>query len=81
MTTVLTECLMEYNKDNSGNEIEVIIFNTIIEKTIKISRSFKQQCANTILVAEEGSGAYEIEKMAIKLAKALGYELFAKDSE
>ena len=72
---------MEYNKDNSGNEIEVIIFNTIIEKTLKISRSLKQQCANTILIAEEGSGAYEIVKMAIKLAKSVGYELFAKDSE
>ena len=41
MHNVLTECLIDYNKHNTGNEIEVIIFNTIIDKTIKISRSLR----------------------------------------
>ena len=81
MQSVLTECLMEYNKHHAGNEIDVIIFNTVVDKAVKISRSLRQQCANTILIADEGSGAYEIVKMAIKLAKCIDYELFAKDSE
>ena len=41
MQQVLSECITEYNKENAGNEIEVIVFNTIIEKTLKISRSLK----------------------------------------
>jgi len=37
--------------------------------------------ANTILIADQGSGASELCKMAIKQARATESQLFANDSE
>lgn len=81
LTVLLTDTMNEYNKHNPSNQISVIIFNSIIEKTLKISRSIQVPFANTILIADQGSGAGELCKMAIRLARASENQLFANDSE
>ena len=48
---------------------------------MKINRSIQISFANTILIADQGSGAIELCKMAIKLAKSSENQLFANDSE
>ena len=78
---ILNEAMMEYNKANPREELDIIIFDTITEKTLKINRSIRQMCASTILIANVGSGAIELVKMAIKLAGALDYELMAKGGD
>ena len=39
LAQVLNDTLADYNKSHYKNQLEVVIFNTIIEKTIKINRS------------------------------------------
>ena len=81
LTHLLQETIDDYNKNNSSDPISVIIFNSIIEKTLKINRSILLPFANTILIADQGTGASEICKMAMKLARASENNLFANDSE
>ena len=78
---MLTDIVLDYNKANPREELDIIIFNTVIEKTLKINRSIRQTSANTILIANEGSGALELVKMAIRLANALDYDLHSKSTE
>ena len=77
----MNEVMVDYNKANPQEQISVIIFNSIIEKTLKINRSIQIPFANTILIADQGSGANELCKMAIKLARASDNQLFTNDSE
>ena len=44
-----------------------MIFDSIIEKTLKIARSVLMPFANTILIADRGAGANELCKMATRL--------------
>ena len=81
LTILMNETMVDYNKANPQEQISVIIFNSIIEKTLKINRSIQIPFANTILIADQGSGANELCKMAIKLARASDNQLFANDSE
>ena len=39
LTFLMTEVMEDYNKKNAQNQISVVIFNSIIEKTLKINRS------------------------------------------
>ena len=79
LTQILQETIQEYNKLKPYERISVIIFNSIIEKTIKVNRAVHQPNSNTILIAETGAGGPEICKMAIRLAKKKEFSLFAKD--
>ena len=54
---LLNDVLADYNKHHYKNPIDIVIFNTIIEKTIKINRTLYVQNAISILIAEEGSGS------------------------
>lgn len=81
LTVLLTDTMTEYNKHNVQAQINIIIFNSIIEKTLKISRSIQVPFANTVLIADQGSGASELCKLAIRLARASENQLFANDSE
>ena len=36
---MLAELLLEYNKANPREELDIIVFNTVVEKTLKINRS------------------------------------------
>ena len=76
LVSLLNDTLENYNKTHYQEQISVIIFNTLIEKTLKINRSLLMPMANTILVADQGSGAYELVKIAIQLARASGMQLF-----
>lgn len=38
---MLTDLVLEYNKANPREELDIIIFNTVVEKTLKIQRSIK----------------------------------------
>ena len=67
---MLTDLVLEYNKANPREELDIIIFNTVVEKCLKINRSIRQVCASTILIANEGSGATELVKMAVRLSTA-----------
>ena len=78
---MLTDLVLEYNKANPREELDIIIFNTVVEKTLKIQRSIKQIGANTILIANEGSGAIELVKMAVKLSNAEHFDLHSKANE
>lgn len=81
LASLLNDTLEAYNKAHYSEQISVIIFNTLIEKTLKINRALLMPMANTILVADQGSGAYELVKIAIQLARANGMQLFQSDSE
>ena len=76
---ILQETIADYNKDRPSDMINVIIFNSVIEKTLKVNRAVHQSFANTILVVEVGSGGTEISKMAIKLSKKSEFSLSARD--
>ena len=52
LVTLLNDTLENYNKTHFYQQINVIIFNTLIEKTIKINRSILMPMSNTILVAD-----------------------------
>lgn len=52
LTILLNETMVDYNKANPQEQISVIIFNSIIEKTLKINRSIQIPFANTILIAD-----------------------------
>jgi len=81
LTALLNDTIEEYNKHHAQDQISVIVFNSVIEKTLKINRSIQVPMANTILVADQGTGASELCKIAIKLARASDAQLFASDSE
>ena len=73
--------MADYNKAFPQNPINVVIFSSIIEKTLKISRALQTPYAHTILVADQGSGAFELCKLAIRLAGLTDNRLFADDSD
>ena len=75
---MLNELLLEYNKTHPREEIDIIIFNTVVEKTLKINRSIRQTGASTILIADEGSGAIELVRMAVKMSNAQHYDLHSR---
>lgn len=72
LSQVLADVVADYNKFHFKKPIEIVIFNTIIEKTIKINRAIHLANTVTILIAEEGSGAGSIVKLAIHMAKSIG---------
>jgi hypothetical protein len=53
----LYDTLADYNKNHYKNPMDIVIFNTIVEKTVKINRSLYLQNAISILISEEGSGS------------------------
>jgi hypothetical protein len=57
LSNLLNDILADYNKNHYKNPIDIVIFNTIIEKTVKINRSLYLQNSISILISEEGSGA------------------------
>ena len=81
LTAILSEVMADYNKSNPQNQINVVIFSSIIEKTLKISRALQTPYAHTILVADQGTGAFELCKLAIRLARLTDNRLFANDSD
>ena len=48
---------------------------------LKINRSLRQVGGNTILIAHEGSGSFELVKIAVKLSDWQDISLYEKDSE
>ena len=67
---------------SSGKQnIDVVFFGAVIEKVIKINRALKNFGGNTILVAHEGSGSFELVKVAIMLQDWQDVTLYEKDSE
>ena len=78
---LLNDTLESYNKLHYHGKLSVVIFGSLIEKTLKINRSLLMPMANTILVADQGSGAHSLVKIAIQLSKCSDCYLFAADSE
>ena len=76
----MNDILADYNKNHYKNPIDIVIFNTIIEKTVKINRSLYLQNSISILISEEGSGANWIVKLAIHMAKSTGQELLHQEN-
>ena len=73
--------MADYNKSNPQTQINVVIFTSVIEKTLKISRALVIPYSHTILVADQGTGAFELCKLAIRLARLTDNRLFASDSD
>ena len=53
----------------------------MIEKVVKINRSLRSVGSQTVLVANEGSGSFELVKVAIKMSDWEDQVLYEKDSE
>jgi hypothetical protein len=52
-----------------------MIFESIIERTVKVTRSLHLSHSATLLISEEGSGTNQITKISIHLSKMTGQEL------
>ena len=52
LIALMNDTLEAYNKLHHSAQISVIIFISLIEKTLKINRSVMMPMTNTILVAE-----------------------------
>ena len=64
----MQNALMEYNMRSSGkSQLDIVFFNSVIEKVLKINRSLKNFGCNTILIALEGSGSFELAKIAMQI--------------
>ena len=50
------------------SQLDIVFFSSVIEKVLKINRSLRNYGCNTILVANEGSGSFELAKVAMQLA-------------
>ena len=61
--------------------LDIVFFNSVFEKVVKINRSLRNYGCNTLLVAHEGSGSSELVKVAIQLGDWIETVLFEKDSE
>ena len=59
----------------------MVFFNSVIEKVIKINRSLHTYAGHTIIVAHEGSGSFELVKVAVLLSEFTDFCLYEKDSE
>ena len=53
----------------------------MIDKVIKINRSLHSAGGHTILIALEGSGSFELVKVALKMSDMEDKVLYEKDSE
>ena len=74
--------MLEYNTKSSGKtQLDIVFFNSVIDKVIKINRALHNYGSNTILVALEGSGSYELVKISVLLSDWTDYSLYDKDSE
>ena len=79
---MMQDALLEYNARSSGkSQIDVVFFSSVIEKVIKINRSLRMPGGHTILVALEGSGSFELVKVAVKMSDFEDQVLYEKDSE
>ena len=65
LVSLINDTLDAYNKAHVTAPIGVIIFSSLIEKTLKLNRSLLTPTNITILVADQGSGAFELVKIAI----------------
>ena len=82
MSNILQDALEDYNTKSGGrNQLDVVFFHSVIEKVIKINRSLNLTGAHTIIAAHEGSGSYELVKVAIKMSEWDDVHLYEKDSE
>ena len=82
MLQVMTDALIDFNSRSTGKQqIDVVLFNSVIEKVLKINRSLRTIGGNTILVANEGSGSFELVKIAIKMSDWEDLVMYEKDSE
>ena len=41
MEAMLTDLVLEYNKANPREALDIVIFNTVVEKALKINRSIR----------------------------------------
>lgn len=65
----LKQALIEYNEVNFKQPISINLFNHLTYSIIKIHRSLVQQSASTLVMALEGSGAYQMILLSIYLCK------------
>ena len=78
----MEDALEEYNLSSTGKQqLDVVFFNSVVEKVVQINRSMKNVGGNTILVAHEGSGSFELVKVAIAMSGWIDCHLYEKDSE
>lgn len=59
----------------------MVFFQSVIEKVIKISRSLHMPGCHSIIIAHEGSGSFELVKVAIKMSEQDDCVIYEKDSE
>jgi hypothetical protein len=79
---MMQQALIDYNSKSGGrNHLDVVFFQSLIEKVIKINRSMRQVGGHTILVAHEGSGCFELVKVAVKMSDWQDWALYEKDSD
>ena len=82
MQEVMEEALEDYNGQSTGKTmLDIVFFSNVIEKIIKINRSLRMVGGHTILLAHEGSGSFELVKIAIKMSDWEDCVIFEKDSE
>ena len=78
----MEDTLQEFNQLNSGKtQLDIVFFNSVIEKVIKINRSLRTVGGHTILVAHEGCGSFELVKIAIKISDWEDCIMYEKDSD
>ena len=82
LQNMMTDALTEYNTRSAGKQqLDVVFFGSVIEKVLKINRALRPPGAHTILVAHEGSGSFELVKVAVKMSDWEDEALYEKDSE
>ena len=68
MTEVLEAELEEYNSDNSGKQMPLVLFRFAAEHVARIARVLSMPGGNCLLVGVGGSGRQSLTKLASKIA-------------
>jgi dynein heavy chain len=68
MTEVLEAELEEYNSDNSGKQMPLVLFRFAAEHVARIARVLSMPGGNCLLVGVGGSGRQSLTKLATKIA-------------
>jgi len=71
----LEHYIAEYNEVNKKSNINLIMFNKLVEYCIKIARIIKLPYGNGILIANAGLGLSEIDRLAVFLCNYDLYEI------
>lgn len=82
MIEIMQDALEGFNSRSTGkHKLDVVFFQAVVEKVIKINRSLRAVGGHTFLLAHEGSGSYELVKVATSMSDWEDCALYEKDSD